>query len=120
MRHLPSRRESIIRHRSFEDRRGGLARERAKAAALNESRSCSSGPMKSLVSGYNIRDSPLELLCRRTLAHHAAEGGIASHLGVAPAPGHSPFRVEPDQPLASLRNAAKAAGARIEGTGAGV
>ena len=54
------------------------------------------------------------------MAHHAAERGISRHFGIAPAPGHAAFGVEPDQPLGSLRDAAKDVGARIKVVGAGV
>src|SRR5882724_3106969 len=73
--------------------------------------------MQLLISSHDIRHGPLELLCRRALTHDAAECSISWHFGIAPAPGHAPFRVEPDQPLGPLRNAAKDVGARIEVVG---
>src|ERR1700681_3699618 len=76
------------------------------------------GSMKLLISGHDIRHAPFELLCRRALTHDAAECGISWHFGIAPAPGHAPFGVEPDHPLGPLRNAAKDVGARIEVVGA--
>src|ERR1039458_5065446 len=75
---------------------------------------------KLLISRHDIRHRPLELLCRRALTDHGAEGGISRHFRIAPAPGHAAFGVEPDQPLGSFRNAAQDIGARIEVVGAGV
>src|SRR4051794_19636455 len=65
-----------------------------------------------LVSGYNLRDSALELFGRRALADDAAEGGVARHFGVTPAPSHSTFRVQPDQTFGSLGDPPQDIGAR--------
>src|SRR4051812_6610905 len=55
-----------------------------------------------LIRRHDIRHRALELFCGRALAHHAAKGCIARHFGIAPAPGHPPFGIEPDQPLRTL------------------
>src|SRR5258708_18396750 len=75
---------------------------------------------RSLIRRHDIRHGALELFCGRALAHDAAEGSVARHFRIAPAPGHTSLGVQPDQPLGPLRNAAKDVGARLEIIGAGV
>src|SRR3990170_2789722 len=47
--------------------------------------------LRSLIRCHNVRYRAFELLCGGALPHHAAEGGIARHFGIAPAPRHPSF-----------------------------
>src|ERR1700749_2308936 len=54
------------------------------------------------------------------VAHDIAEGLVARHFGIAPAPAHASFRIEPDQPLGAFGDAFHDIGAGVEIVAAGI